>query len=130
MVKRGFWIKKILDGWKKKNIVRLSGVRRIGKTFLCKSLPNVEYFDCELHRVRRMMEDPQSFLEELRGKTIVLDEIHRLTNPSELLKIAADHYTDIKILATGSLSLGASRKFHDTLTWKEGRDMVDTNDCG
>ncbi|MCK7512955.1 MAG: AAA family ATPase [Desulfobacterales bacterium] len=59
----------------------LSGVRRAGKTTLAKSLPGMEYFDCELPRTRRMMGDPQSFLEDLQGRTIVMDEIHRLDNP-------------------------------------------------
>ena len=67
-----------------------------------------------------MLDDPEAFLEDLRGQKVVLDEIHRLGNPSEILKIAADHYQDIKIIATGSSSLGASRKFRDTLT---GRKM-------
>ena len=49
-------------------------------------------------------------------KLIAFDEIHRLDNPSELLKIAADYYPDIKIIATGSSTLGASVKFSDTLT--------------
>ena len=93
----------------------LSGVRRVGKTCLCQDLPNVEYFDCELPRIRRTMVDPQSFLDGVRGKRIVLDEIHRLQNPSELLKIAADHYPRTRIVATGSSTLGASRKFRDTL---------------
>jgi len=34
--------------------------RRVGKTYLCQSLPDIEYFDCELPRVRRMMEDPEN----------------------------------------------------------------------
>ena len=49
-------------------------------------------------------------------KKLVLDEIHRMTNPSEILKIAADHYPDVKIIATGSSILGASSRFRDTLT--------------
>ena len=57
------------------------------------------------------MEDPQAFLDGLRGQRIVLDEIHRLGNPSEILKIAADHYEDIKVIATGSSTLGASVRF-------------------
>lgn len=97
----------------------LSGVRRVGKTCLCQSLSGIEYFDCELPRVRRTLEDPQAFLDEVRGRRIVLDEIHRLKNPSELLKIAADHYPDTRILATGSSTLGASRKFADTLTGRK-----------
>jgi len=45
-----------------------------------------------------MLEDPESFLKDLRGKKVVFDEIHRLNNPSELLKIATDHYPDIKVI--------------------------------
>ncbi|MBE0427841.1 MAG: ATP-binding protein [Nitrospirae bacterium] len=119
MVQRYFWLDKIKDGFKERNVLWLSGVRRAGKTVLCKSLPEIEYFDCELPRVRRMMEDPQSFLEGLKGFTVVLDEIHRLANPSEILKIAADHYPHTKILATGSSTLGASAKFKDTLAGRK-----------
>ncbi|MBM4137684.1 MAG: ATP-binding protein [Nitrospira sp.] len=119
MVKRSFWIDKINKAWAKSNVLWLSGVRRVGKTFLCKSLPHIEYFDCELPRMRRMLEDPESFLQDLRGRRIILDEIHRLGNPSEILKIAADHYPDVKILATGSSTLGASKKFRDTLTGRK-----------
>jgi hypothetical protein len=32
--------------------------------------------DCELPRVRRELEDPQAFLDRVRGRRIVLDEIH------------------------------------------------------
>jgi len=99
--------------------VWLSGVRRVGKTVLCQSLPRIDYFDCELPRVRRQMEDPEAFLNGLRGKRVVLDEIHRLNDPAELLKIAADHYPSIKVLATGSSTLGASSKFRDTLTGRK-----------
>jgi predicted AAA+ superfamily ATPase len=94
-------------------------VRRAGKTVLCQSIPDVEYFDCELPRVRRLMEDPQEFLQGLRGKRIVLDEVHRLPNPSELLKIAADHHPDVAVIATGSSTLGASARFKDTLAGRK-----------
>lgn len=119
MVQRHFWLKKIKEAWRQRSVLWLSGVRRVGKTYLCQSLPEIEYFDCELPRVRRMMEDPQSFLDDLRAHKIVLDEVHRLDNPSEILKIAADHYPDIKILATGSSTLGASAKFRDTLAGRK-----------
>ncbi|MBE0461145.1 MAG: ATP-binding protein [Candidatus Aminicenantes bacterium] len=116
---RRFWLKLINDLWQKRSVLWLSGVRRIGKTCLCQSLPNVLYFDCELPRTRREMEDPESFLESHNGKRIILDEIHRLGNPSELLKIAADHYPDVKVIATGSSTLGASTKFKDTLSGRK-----------
>jgi len=116
MKNRSFWKNAIEELFKEKSIVWLTGVRRAGKTFLCKSFEGIDYFDCELPRVRRMMEDPESFLESLRGRRVALDEVHRLSNPSEILKIAADHYSDLQIIAVGSSTLGASAKFKDTLT--------------
>ena len=95
------------------------GVRRVGKTSLCLSLPDVKYFDCESPRTRQLFGDPEGFLDNQRGKKIALDEIHRLDNPSEILKLAADHYPDIKIIATGSSTFGARSKFKDTLTGRK-----------
>jgi len=119
MVPRRYWISRVEQAWRRRSVVWLFGVRRVGKTFLSRSLEGVDYFDCELPRVRRLLEDPESFLEERRGRRVVLDEIHRLPNPSEFLKIAADHYPDVRVLATGSSSLGASSKFKDTLTGRK-----------
>lgn len=65
------------------------------------------------------MDDPEAFLRSMKGKRVVLDEIHRLQNPSEILKIAADHYPTTLILATGSSTLGATKKFRDTLTGRK-----------
>ncbi|MDI6809103.1 MAG: DUF4143 domain-containing protein [Candidatus Eisenbacteria bacterium] len=110
------------SAWREKSVVCLSGVRRVGKTFLSRSLDGVEYFDCELPRTRRQMEDPEGFLKGLAGRRIVLDEIHRLSNPSELLKIAADHFLKTHVLATGSSTLGASARFKDTLAGRK-RDL-------
>lgn len=119
MVKREFWLKRIKDAWDHRSIIWLSGVRRAGKTNLCQVLADTEYFDCELPSVRETLSDPEAFLEKMRGKQIVLDEVHRLDNPSEILKIAADHYPSTKILATGSSTLGVSSKFKDTLAGRK-----------
>ena len=134
MVIRHFWIGRIEKLWQRRSVLWLRGVRRVGKTCLAQSLDNTEFFDCELPRVRRTMEDPENFLRGLRGKRVVFDEVHRLTNPSELLKIAADHFPTVRILATGSSTLGASRRFRDTLAGRKsdlwltpmiGADLVD-----
>ena len=121
MKPRPHWVERIEAGWKRRSVVWFPGVRRVGKTTLCLSLPDIEYFDCELPRVRRQLEDPEAFLAELPGKRVVLDEIHRLERPAELLKIAADHHPQVRIVATGSSTLGASAKFRDTLA---GRKFV------
>ena len=116
---RAFWAEALELLWKTRSVVWLPGVRRVGKTTLCRSLPQIEYFDCELPRQRRVMEDPEGFLAGLSGKRVVLDEIHRLRNPSQLLKIAADHYPKVRLIATGSSTLGATRKFRDSLTGRK-----------
>jgi predicted AAA+ superfamily ATPase len=119
MVLRRFWLERLEKQWERRSIIWLAGVRRVGKTFLARSASEVEYFDCELPRVRRGMDDPEAFLSGLRAKRVVLDEVHRLSNPSELLKIAADHFPTVRVLATGSSTLGATRKFRDTLAGRK-----------
>ncbi|MGE3312322.1 MAG: ATP-binding protein [Limisphaerales bacterium] len=136
MVRREFWRKQVEQLWERRSIVWLKGVRRAGKTSLAQTLGDIEYFDCELPRVRRAMEDPEEFLAGLRGKRLVLDEVHRLDNPSELLKIAADHFRTTRVLATGSSTLGASARFRDTLAgrktelWLTPMILADLEDFG
>jgi predicted AAA+ superfamily ATPase len=114
---RPVWVGKINELWKQKNIIWLSGVRRAGKTSLCKQLADATYFNCDLMSVQRMLADPEFFWKnQLPDKPVVLDEIHRVADPSLVLKIAADEHPHLRIIATGSSSLHAVRKFRDTLT--------------
>lgn len=119
MVCRTFWIEEIKKLLAQRSILWLRGVRRSGKTFLCRSIVDAEYFDCELPSQRRFFQDVEGALEQLKGKTVILDEIHRLQNPSELLKIAADYFPETRIIATGSSTFGASKKFKDTLSGRK-----------
>ena len=118
-MERHHWKSRVLENLQERNILWLSGVRRVGKTTLAQSIADAEYFDCELPSVRQHLEDPERFLKRLGNKTIVLDEIHRLLNPSEILKIAADHFKKLKIIATGSSTLSAKSKFRDSLTGRK-----------
>lgn len=124
MIRRTWWEQEIQRLWLKKSIIWLSGVRRSGKTRLCQALAGARYLDCELPSVRRELEDPESYLKSVKGGIVVLDEIHRMDDPALLLKIAADHFPDIKIIATGSSTLGASAKFRDTLTGRKAELML------
>ncbi len=119
MKSRDLWKETIEGAWARKTVVWLRGVRRVGKTSLAQSLDRVRYFDCELPGVRRRMENPESFLRHNRGGRVILDEVHRLENPSEILKIAADHFPETSVLATGSSTLGASSRFRDTLAGRK-----------
>ena len=42
---RPFWQNLILEGWRERRVVWLAGARRLGKTTLARSLPDVRYFD-------------------------------------------------------------------------------------
>lgn len=119
MVARRAWQNRIERAWRERSIVWLTGVRRVGKTSLCRSLPEIEYLDCELPRTRQRLADPEAFLAGRARRRVVLDEIHRLDHPAELLKIAADHFPKVRIVATGSSSLGASARFRDTLAGRK-----------
>ncbi len=120
MIKRPFWIKKIEQGWLQRPIVWLSGVRRVGKTTIANMFSDAKYLNCDLPSVARRLEDPETFYGSLNNESIVIfDEIHRLADPSSLLKIGADVFPDLKILATGSSTLAATKKFRDSLTGRK-----------
>lgn len=120
MTRRAIWLERIQRAWSRRPIVWLSGVRRVGKTTLARMLPGAVHRNCELPAVARELADPQLFLEaQPPGASIVFDEIHRLADPSLVLKIAADEYPGLRILATGSSTLAATGKFRDSLTGRK-----------
>lgn len=124
MIQRPFWAELLMSQLARKPVVWLAGVRRSGKTMLCQSLPGIRYFDCELPSVRRACDDPESFLKAQGPGTLVLDEVHRLDEPTQLLKLAADHFPETRIIATGSSTLGASARFRDTLTGRKAEVIL------
>jgi predicted AAA+ superfamily ATPase len=120
MIRREGWIGRIESCWRQRTIVWLSGVRRIGKSVLSRQLDQCEYFNCDLPSVQRQLSDPEVFFKRMGTTTrIVLDEVHRLHDPSAVLKIAADEFPRLRILATGSSTLAATRKFRDSLSGRK-----------
>ncbi len=122
MIERSYWKKRIQDVWKEAPIVWLSGVRRSGKTTLAQGLANAEdvlYVNCDLPVTEDRVRDPELFFRSCERSVVVFDEIHQLSDPSRLLKIGADLFPKLKILATGSSTLAASKKFRDTLTGRK-----------
>ena len=92
----------------------------MGKTTLSRMLAGADYFNCDLPSVRRMLRDTELFLDaQSSGATLIFDGVHRLSDPSQLLKIVADEYPGLRVLATGSSTLTAPRKFRDSLTGRK-----------
>lgn len=119
MISRPFWLERIENCWRKAPIVWLSGVRRVGKTTLAKTLDDAEFLNCDLPSSRQLLADPEAFYRSLAKPRLILDEVHQLPDPSRLLKIGADAFPKLKILATGSSTLAATHKFRDSLAGRK-----------
>lgn len=108
-----------MSSWEEAPIVWLCGVRQVGKTTLAQSLGDALFVNCDLPATEDRVGDPELFFKSCKQPVIVFDEIHQLRDPTRLLKIGADLFPSLKILATGSSTLAASEKFRDTLTGRK-----------
>lgn len=115
-------------------IIVLHGARQVGKThillwlqeYLKDQKKDVYYIDLEDSRYKRILDTGvDEFIGHLREeghapdndkKTFVfIDEIQYLDNPSEFLKLMADHHKNIKLIVSGSSSFAIKSKFKDSL---------------
>lgn len=121
MIARPYWKNRIEEAWLNVPVVWLSGVRRAGKTTLVKSLgeDRILYLNCDLPIVEEMIAQPDVFYRNCDRPIIVFDEVHQLRDPSRILKIGADQFPHLKIAATGSSTLAATKKFKDTLAGRK-----------
>jgi hypothetical protein len=101
MFERPFWLARIEHAWRQAPIAWLCGVRRSGKTTLAQSLgqDRVLYVNCDLPKAEDMVRDPELFFRSCTKPVLVFDEIHQLRDPSRILKIGADLFPRLKILA-------------------------------
>jgi predicted AAA+ superfamily ATPase len=86
-IPRPFWENILQNSWKKRSILWLAGVRRSGKTTLSKSLSDFNYFNCDDSDIQSQLKNPKYFLNSIKTKGIVFDEIHQLGNATQVLKI-------------------------------------------
>lgn len=114
---RSIWRRRITAMWKVRPVVWLAGVRRTGKTTLVESLPGSKLLiNCDDPAVAHRLRDPVRFFTGVRSGIVAFDEIHQLKDPARVLKIGADMFPHLRIIATGSSTLAASHKFSDSLT--------------
>jgi predicted AAA+ superfamily ATPase len=121
IIARPLWLKRIEAAWTEAPIAWLSGVRRTGKTTLAHELvaERTFYVNCDVPAAEEQLRDPVPFYRNCPKPVVVLDEVHQLRDPSRVLKIGADMFPQLRILATGSSTLAASKKFRDTLTGRK-----------
>lgn len=113
------------------DVIVIHGARQTGKTTLLKMMmkaypdKDVCFFDLEDGRLLEVCEQGAgAVVEYLRQNNgfknqerffLFVDEIQYLKNPSSFLKIMHDHYTQIKLIVSGSSSFEIKSKFKDTL---------------
>jgi len=119
MIERPSWQERVVSAWQSAPVVWLCGPRRVGKTVLAQSLPETEFWNCDLPSVVERLRDVESFYRSVKRPRVVLDEVHQLPDPSRVLKVAADEFRNLKVLATGSSTLAATRKFRDSLAGRK-----------
>lgn len=116
----------------KGKIIIIYGARQVGKTTLCKEIlkkypQNSKYLNCELLQNKSVLETTndkkiKSFLGNT--KLVVLDEAQKIKDIGLVLKIIADTFPEIQIIATGSSSFELANKTSEPLTGRARRYLL------
>lgn len=111
----------------KGNIIVIYGARQVGKTTLVKEIlkkypENSAYFNCDEPDIREALTDKTStelkaFLG--RRKLVVLDEARRVRDIGLTLKLIADNFPEIQVIATGSSSFDLANVTQEPLTGRK-----------
>lgn len=119
----------ISDRLFQKKIIILYGARQVGKTTLVKKIladhgDDTEYFNCEAGPVQRALDTTNP--SELRSylgdkKIIVLDEAQVIESIGLKLKLIADTFPEMQVIATGSSSFELADKISEPLTGRAAR---------
>ncbi len=116
-------------------VIVLHGARQVGKTSILYYLQNqlnnlgfiTHFIDLEDSRFVKILDaGVGEFLKYLREEGVLadggqeriivfIDEIQYLANPSQFLKLIADHHKAIKLIVSGSSSFAIKSKFTDSL---------------
>lgn len=108
----------------KGKIIIIYGARQVGKTTLIKEIQKKHekasvYLNCDEPDIRSSLTDATSTeIKSLFGSSelIFIDEAQRVKNIGLALKLAADNFPDIQIVATGSSSFELSNRIAEPLT--------------
>lgn len=121
-------IKRIIQNSIEKNLFKgkvivIYGARRVGKTTLLELIlenyTGGKYINCDLLQYREALETTNSeLLGDFIGNTtlLLLDEAQNIKNIGKVLKILADTFHGVQVIATGSSSFELSNKLSEPLT--------------
>lgn len=111
----------------KGKVIIIYGARQVGKTTLIKEIqkkyPDVSiYFNCDEPDIREAFTNVTSTeIKNFIGtkRLVFLDEAQRVENIGLSLKIMADTFPDVQVVATGSSSFELSNKINEPLTGRK-----------
>lgn len=109
---------------KYKEILILLGARQVGKTTIIKRLfPTSQYLVVDNQPVNNALEryDPAVYRQLLNdgGVYVVIDEIHKLSDPGRAAKIFFDQMPQYKLIVTGSSAFNIKNKTSESLAGRK-----------
>lgn len=116
--------KNLIDHFQKyKEVLILLGARQVGKTTILKKIfPNAFYLLADNEPTRKNLESYDiNIYKQLLPKdtTIIIDEIHLVSDPGRVAKIIFDQIPNIKLIITGSSSLNIKNKASESLAGRK-----------
>ncbi len=109
---------------KYKQTLVLLGARQVGKTTVLKRIfPDAQYLLLDNEPTRKIFEtyDIHAYQQLIRAntRTIILDEIHLLSDPGRAAKILYDQISGIQLIITGSSSLSIKNKTTESMAGRK-----------
>lgn len=112
-------------------VVALLGPRQVGKTTLARGLArrlghrHTTYLDLEAPADRARLSDAEAYLDDQRGRLVILDEVHRTPALFEVLRVVVDRRRRSgqragQFLVLGSASLDLLRQSSESLAGRIG----------
>jgi len=112
---------RIIPWLKEREAIVITGARRVGKTFLLYLIAqeigkDVYFFDLEDPEDYEIVSSgPDAVAHFVKSGYVFIDEIQYLGSFSKFIKLAVDHYPQIKLLCSGSSALSIAKGYSDAL---------------
>jgi len=109
---------------KYREVLILLGARQVGKTTIIKRIfPESQYLIVDNEPIKNALEryDPSVYRQLLNNKSnyVVIDEIHKLSDPGRAAKIFFDQLPKYKLIITGSSSFNIKNKASESLAGRK-----------